>query len=131
MDNFSVQNDYSLDGHVEVPSGVLNGAGAECYAVRTFGDCLLPEVLPGTTAICDPVAEPQVGDYVAIWPTDVKLCPLIKRLVLALPDKEWFGKSTGGEWLLVCEQLNPPKRISIGLSKLKAVHKIIHFIAPE
>lgn len=116
-------------GLVTIPRNLK--AGPRTYATRGDGNCLEPRVHHGDIVVCDPDQVPAPGDIVAIWWKDGKRQPLIKVLSFDLPEKDLW--SLGGEagFLLVCEQLNPPKGYAIKLSEVEAVHKSIHHMPPE
>ena len=127
-------NQHSLDavlkrkpiGTALIPKSL--NPGPKTYAIRGDGDCLEPTIHHGDTLVCDPDAPPEPGDLIAIWWKDGSRQPLIKRLTLGLPDKNYWNATGSAEFLLVCEQLNPPRDYWIPLPRVQAVHKVIHHI---
>jgi phage repressor protein C with HTH and peptisase S24 domain len=110
-------------GRVTIPADLT--AGPSAYALIAEGDCLSPEYGPGDVLICDPDATPAKGDFVAVWWKDGSSKPSVKRLGLGLPPRDLWGAKSELEAVLICEQLNPPKRLSARLSTVDAVHKVI------
>ena len=110
---------------VSIPAADAGHAGPNRYAVATEGDCLYPEYQHGDIVICDPDQEPEAGDFVVIWWKGGGRKPSVKRLTASLPPREWWGMGGGGEWLLCCEQLNPPRPLQAKLAQVEAVHKVI------
>lgn len=111
---------------VRVPSAVKPGPNA--YAVQIEGDCLVPSYRPNDLAICDPDQTPEPGDFVAVWWRDGKRQPVIKRLMMGLPDRKYWHIGGEAEFVLMLEQLNPQKCYSAKFSQVDAVHKVIHRI---
>jgi hypothetical protein len=108
-------------GEVRLPHNL--NAGPNVYALATQGDCMSPEIEHGDVLICDPDAEIRAGDMVAVWFKGGR-DPSVKRLVLGLPPRDlWDTPDLQG--MLICGQLNPPKRLSARLSTIEAVHRVI------
>lgn len=113
---------YPKLGYAEVGPNLNPGPNA--YAVAIDGDCLAPTFNPLDIVVCDPDVRPEAGDFVSIWWKDESKEPGIKRLAMALPPEEiWESEDFTG--LLVCETLNPRKRFTVDLSRVKAVHKVL------
>jgi hypothetical protein len=107
-------------GHVQpMPNG-----GPNCYAVKTIGDCMAPDVNDGDLVLCDPDQLPMAGDYVAVWWKGGERPPNIKRLVTTLPPRA-FWDNADFEAVVVVEQLNPPKRLAADMTRVEAVHKVL------
>jgi hypothetical protein len=105
--------------------------GPRTYATWGDGNCLEPRIHHGDTVVCDPDQTPEAGDIVAIWWKDGARQPLIKVLTLGLPEKAHWSLGGDVAFLLVCEQLNPPKKYAFKLSDVEAVHKVIHHMPSE
>jgi hypothetical protein len=116
----------SATHHIECPKSVNPGPNA--YAITGDGDCLLPMVRTGDTLVCDPDQTPAPGDLVVIWWKGGACQPLVKRLVVSLPPKTWWNMRGEASFVACVEMLNPPLALDIPLSRIEAVHKIIHVI---
>lgn len=110
-------------GQISIPAA--EAGGSNCYAVAIEGNCLYPEYQHGDIVICDPDQEPGIGDYVLIWWKGGGQQPSMKRLALLLPPRELWGMGGDCEWLLCCEQLNPPRSLHEKLADVEAVHRVI------
>lgn len=113
-------------GHVAIPTALK--PGPRTYALACSGDCCEPEYSDGDTLVCDPDATCGRGDFVAVWWRDGSHQPQIKRLVLALPPRDCWHLVGDAAFMLVVEQLNPPKQLWAPLRKVEAVHKVIYRI---
>lgn len=102
--------------------------GPESYAVGIDGDCMLPDLQSGDIVICDPSQPPEPGDLVGIWWKNGSMQPALKKLVMSLPPREWWDMGGEAKALLCIEMLNPPTRMTVELSDVDAIHKVIHVI---
>ena len=113
-------------GQVAVPARLR--PGPRTYALACVGTCLEPEIYDGATVVCDPDAQAQPGDFVAVW-WKSGAQPWIKRLACALPPRQCWDMSGDAVAVLVLERLNPPAQVLAPLAGIEAVHKVIHRIA--
>ena len=111
---------------VRVPKSI--NPGPKTYALTAEGVCLQPAYNPGDIVVCDPDQMPEPGDFVAIWWKGGLEQPSIKRLTMGLPKREWWNVKGDFDFILAVEQINPFKALSAPLSKVDAVHKVIHRI---
>lgn len=127
-------NAYSLGNQTSTESVACPTSanpGPNAYALAGSGDCLVPLVHPGDILVCDPDQAPGPGDLIAIWWKNGDMQPLIKRLAFALPPKSWWDMDGEARPVACVEMLNPPKSLSLQLSKVEAIHKVIHVIRKQ
>lgn len=122
-------HDYN-DSRKRVPMSFANiplsmNAGENTYALKADGDCLSPVYCPGDILVCDPDQAPAPGDFVAVWWRGGVRLPSVKRLVRALPPRALWELDGDFQAMLICEQINPPKRLSAPMTQIQAVHKIL------
>ncbi len=98
--------------------------GPNAYALRTEGDCLAPDINDGDVVICDPDAQPSLGDFIAIWWKGGSMPPGIKRLVSTLPPRA-FWDNDALEAVVIVEQSNPPKRLAPVMARVAEIHKVL------
>lgn len=132
MASINQQNNYNYShivnhgnkNKIKCPKAV--NPGLKSYAISSEGDCLLPEYNAGSIFMCDPDQEPVVGDLVVIWWTNKNRQPWIKVLDILLPPKEWWNLKGEAAPLVIVSMKNPPESISIPLSEIDQIHKIIY-----
>lgn len=93
------------------------------YAITGVGTCMEPLIADGSLVAFDKRQEPQGGDIVALIFTPEAARRrgqpgMIKRLVFALPPAGFDG-------LIVVEQINPRKTLTIPSTDVLAVHRFI------
>lgn len=121
--NYNESRNRSPLSFVKVPLSLE--AGENTYALKADGDCLSPFYCPGDILVCDPDQAPAPGDFVAVWWRGGVRLPSAKRLVRALPPRDLWKLNGELQAMLICEQLNPPKRLSAPMTQIQAVHKIL------
>lgn len=93
------------------------------YALTGKGACMEPLLPDGSLLAFDKRLEPHGGDIVSLFFTrDAArrrgMPGMIKRLITSLPPQGFDG-------LLVVEQLNPPRTMTVPSADVLAVHKFI------
>lgn len=106
----------------------------DVYASLCKGDCMDPVYPDGVCLVFSKLEPPKNGDFVGFWLhpncVDADEPPRrVKRLYMGLPPEftlPWVpNPGDEAEPMLVFEQLNPPKLLSVRASKILAMHKVV------
>lgn len=113
-------------GRILVPRAMM-GSDTEAYVITVTGDCLSPEVNDGDYAVASPNAPVTPGKLVILYPNDGDA--RIKRAVM-MPPASMMKVHPDCEFmpLVIVEQLNPPRRYTVPVDKLEAVHGVLGVI---
>ena len=95
----------------------------DVYAIPGYGRCMEPEIADGSLLAFDKRTQPRVGEIVVLFfsrehAPRYGMPGMIKRLAMPLPPE-------GVQGLIVVEQLNPRKILTLPTSHVVAVHRCI------
>jgi hypothetical protein len=114
----------AMTGYLADPSTL-----PEQYALTGRGTCMSPLIEDGDLLVFDRTAEVKKGDIVGILldPAQVpedKYPGFVKRLLVGPPPKDFpFGNACSPA--IIVEMLNPPRCMSIPMSKVTGIHKCL------
>ena len=105
---------------------------SDLYAAIGYGTCMEPELRNGDCFVFQKSASVSPGDIVGVWWKPEHVSPgrpqqWLKRLVMGgPPDMEYPCLRRGElEFVIVVEQLNPPRLFQIKCSQILALHRCI------
>ena len=105
-------------------------SGLSVLRLAVEGMCLAPDITDGDMVIATPDRTPRAGEFAVMYPRgDAK--PVVKRLVLAVPEMLDVHPNSEVMPLVIAEQLNPPKVFRCPVDKLTAVHAVIGWMKPD
>ena len=117
-------------GTVTVPPRFADAITENTYALTVEGVCLAPDITDGDMVIATPDRTPRAGEFAVIYPRGGGK-PVVKRLVLAVPETLDVHPNSEVMPLVIAEQLNPPKVFRCPADKLIAVHAVIGWMKPD
>jgi len=111
----------------------------DVYAMRTDGDCMVPEILDGQKIIVSKSEEIRRGDTVCLWlknPSQPKgYSALVKKVAMLPPPHVTFPYTEHPESEIVAlvfvEQINPPRAYQFRCDQVLAMHKVIDVQADD
>jgi len=111
----------------------------EIYAMRTEGDCMVPEILDGQKIIVSKTEEVKRGDTVCLWLKSQSrpegYSALVKKVAMLPPPHVTFPYAEHPESevvaLVFVEQINPPRAYQFRCDQILAMHKVIDVQAED
>jgi len=111
----------------------------EIYAMKTDGDCMVPEILDGQKIIVSKSEEIRRGDTVCLWlknPSQPQgYSALVKKVAMLPPPHVTFPYTEHPESEIVAlvfvEQINPLRTYQFRCDQILAMHKVIDVQADD
>lgn len=109
------------------------------YALLLDGDCMEPRIPDRGVGIMDREAPFAPGDVVCIWLDPERVAPgghraWMKKLSAHIPPFVTFPwrehPDSEMHAMVICDQINPPRRYCLPCTDIVAVHKVIGFLPP-